>query len=371
MKIAVLGGGNGAHAIAADLSLAGIAVKMWEHPKFSETFQKTLEFGKIKIDGAGRQGIADVAEVTMDLKKAIEGVDLIMVVMPAFGHEEVARLCAPLVQENQTIILIPGSGGSFIFLKIFKEMNVNKNITLCETSTLPYATRLIGPAHVRILIRARLVPLGVLPAQETSKVVEKLKSMYPQTIAAKNVIEAAINNPNPIVHSAGSLLNAGRIEYSGGEFFFYKEGLTKAVGNLIMAMDEERTSISKALDLEIYNTGEVLSDSFLSTSMDVLFGSGSPPRLELEPAGKQRSPSSLKDRFITEDVPFGLVFMASLGKLIGVHVPVMEAVIRLFSIVNNTNYLNTGRNMERLGISNLTKQALVRLLEKGPSNEQL
>lgn len=371
MKVAVLGGGNGAHAIAADLSLGGIAVKMWEHPKFSEKFQRTLQSGKIEIEGVARQGIAELAEVTMDLKKAIKGVDLIMVVMPAFGHEEIARLCAPLVEESQTIILIPGNAGSFVFMKTFKELNVKKNLTLCETSTLPYATRLIGSAHVKVLIKARIVPLGVFPAKETNKVVEKFKSLYPETIAARNVIEAAINNPNPIVHSAGSLLNAGRIEYSSGEFYFYKEGLTKAVGNLIVAMDEERIAISKALGVRIYSTEETSSDSFLNTSMDVLFGSGSPPRLELEPAGKQRSPSNLEDRFITEDVPFGLVFMASLGKMIGVHVPVMEAVIRLFSTINKSDYWKMGRNMERLGISNLSKEALIKLLEKGGHHDRL
>jgi opine dehydrogenase len=55
-KIAVLGGGNGAHAMAADLTLKGLEVNMCEAPEFKEGFGVTLERQEISlIDARGRQ----------------------------------------------------------------------------------------------------------------------------------------------------------------------------------------------------------------------------------------------------------------------------------------------------------------------------
>ena len=54
-RIAVLGGGNGAHTMAADLTLKGLAVNMCEAPEFKENFGVTLGRQEISlIDAWGR-----------------------------------------------------------------------------------------------------------------------------------------------------------------------------------------------------------------------------------------------------------------------------------------------------------------------------
>ena len=54
-KVAVLGGGNGAHAMAADLALKGVKVNICETPEFKEVFNTTLEREAVElIDTWGR-----------------------------------------------------------------------------------------------------------------------------------------------------------------------------------------------------------------------------------------------------------------------------------------------------------------------------
>ena len=56
-KIAVLGGGNGAHGMAADLTLCGFEVALAELPKFAGRIKKLLRTKAIRPDGQGETGL--------------------------------------------------------------------------------------------------------------------------------------------------------------------------------------------------------------------------------------------------------------------------------------------------------------------------
>ena len=61
MKFAVLGGGNGAHAMTADLSMAGHEVSMFELPQFKENIAVAQILGGIELivrDTSGREFVA-------------------------------------------------------------------------------------------------------------------------------------------------------------------------------------------------------------------------------------------------------------------------------------------------------------------------
>ena len=93
MRLAVLGGGHGALCMAADLSLAGHEVRLYLRNR--ERFGQTFASRRIGVSGAGRTGEASVAEVTDDVGQALAGAELVLVPLPAFAHEAMARLAAP------------------------------------------------------------------------------------------------------------------------------------------------------------------------------------------------------------------------------------------------------------------------------------
>ena len=53
-KIAVMGGGGGGQTIAADLTLDGHSVRLFEHPKFAAGLRAVRKKGGITASGSGR-----------------------------------------------------------------------------------------------------------------------------------------------------------------------------------------------------------------------------------------------------------------------------------------------------------------------------
>ena len=371
--VAVIGGGNGGHAVAANLSLAGFKVNFFELPQFADSLEKVLRTKEIQIQGISIDGMAKLNLATTDIQQAIKDAEVIFVITPAFGHKAMAEISAPFVQDGQIIVLMPGSGGSLEFINTFKQKKVKREITFAESCTLPYGARLKGPGHVSVLINAVILPTGIFPSKKTADVISKLKQFYPMIIPAKDVLEAAINNPNPIVHPVATLLSATRIEHSKGEFYLYAEGMTPAVARAYESLNQERLSICKTLgyklyhwdDLEFkdYNLGETEEECryrILNTSMDAAFGKDG-----IYAGIKMKGPEHLKDRYVTEDVPYGMVLLSTLGDLLGVPTPTHDAVIQLASVINRTDYWKTGRGMKQLGLSTLDKKGLKKFLLEG------
>ncbi len=371
--VAVLGGGNGGHAVAANLALAGYKVNFFELPQFADAFEKVLRTREIRIEGVSIDGTAKLNLATHDIEQAIKDAEVIFVVTPAFGHKAMAEACAPFVQDGQIFVLMPGSGGSLEFAKIFKQNKVKKEVIFAESCTLPYGARLKAPGHVMVFIHALILPTGVFPAKKTEETISKLKKYYSIIIPAKDVLEAAINNPNPIVHPVATLLSATRIEHSKGEFYLYAEGMTPAVARAFESLNEERLSICKALgyklyhwnnlDFKNYNLGETEEECryrILNTSMDAAFGKDG-----IYAGMKMKGPEHLKDRYITEDIPYGMVLTSTLGDLLGIPTPTHDAVIQLASVINRTNYWKTGRGIKELGLSKMNKQRLKKFLLEG------
>ncbi len=373
--VAILGGGNGGHAVAANLALAGIKVNLFELPGFAEPLEKVFRTKEIRIDGVSVDGVAKLNLVTTDLRRALEEPEVIFVIVPAFGHKAMAEVCAPLVRSGQIIVLMPGSGGSLEFINIFRQKKVKKEIAFAESCTLPYGARLEGPGHVSVLINAVMLPTGVFPSEKTSEIIPKLRQYFPMIHPARDVLEAAINNPNPIVHPVATLLSATRIEHSRGEFYLYAEGMTPTVARTYESLNEERLSLCKALGYQLYhwdnlefknyNLGETEEECrhrILNTSMDAAFGKDG-----IYAGIKMKGPEHLKDRYVTEDVPYGMVLIATLGNLLGVPTPTHDAVIQLASVINRTDYWKTGRGVKQLGLSRLDKKGLKRFLQQGKS----
>ncbi len=372
-KIAVIGAGNGGHAMAAHKTLDGFEVNLFELSRFANNIRRILDTGQITIEWPERKETVKIHQVTTNIAAALEGAEIVFVVTPAFGHKTMAELCAPHIRDGQIIVLMPGSGGSLEFASIFKAHGVDKNILLCESCTLPYGARLAGPGHVLIHIKAVILPTGVFPANRTDEAIAKLQEVYPIIVPTTNVLEAAINNPNPIVHPAAALLSVSRIEYSGGEFYLYREGMTPAVARVYEALERERLALLDRLGLKLhhyagldardYNLGETLEechDRILNTSMDAAFGVSS-----IEAGMKMKGPASMQDRFVTEDVPFGLVLLSTLGRLLDISTPIADAIINLGGAINRAYYRAEGRGADELGLGGMSVEQVRTFLEKG------
>lgn len=168
--VAVLGGGNLGHTIAADLTLSGYNVNFYEHPQFVETFKPTLDKGIVEIveKKSRRHGRAKIHKVTTDMKEAISDVQLIILAIPCFGDELFFNTMIPCLRDGQVVILMVGYFRSLRLRKLLSQKAPDRKITIYETNTVPFATRLVGPASVRVLFLTVLDLLGFKPKLQRS-----------------------------------------------------------------------------------------------------------------------------------------------------------------------------------------------------------
>ncbi len=357
--IAVLGGGNGAHMMAGDFTLAGYRVKMFEHPNFAGGFQTTLETKRIKVSGIGRTGVAELFDATTDIKEVLKDVELINVVVPAFGHGLFFNEMLPHLKDGQKVVIWAGNFGSLLLRKLLKEQRPDLAITIAEVNSIPYGTRLKAPADVELALAANRVILATLPADQTKELVEQLKELVPVLEAGDNVLSVALSNPNPICHPPGSLLNVGRIQYSGGEFYMYREGVTEAVARVIKQLYEETVAVGKALgvkvleydDREFRTPGTIMAPATFEAPFDTL-----------RVIGNIKGPKSIQDRYITEDLPFSLVLMSQLGDKFEVDTPIIDSIINIGAVVCKCDFWEIGRTMETLGIEDFSKDEILNLV---------
>jgi opine dehydrogenase len=349
--IAVLGAGSGGHCMAADLTLAGHSVILAELPEFANHLHLVCETRTIRLTGIGGPRNASVTDVTFDIAHALERADLLNVVVPAFGQRRFFDEILPHLEPRHTLAIWAGDFGSLEFRSLLAEQRPDLRLGVVETNTLPYGARLIEPGEAHVSVMATKVLAAELPnGPDQGAAVSRLQELWPSVTAWPDVVSVALCNPNPIVHPPGTLLNVGRIQYSRGDFNLYREGITEAVARIIRRVYEEVHDIADVLGadvLEYEDRDFRTKTSIMGVTFQAAFDTD-------QVIGDIPGPKSIHDRYITEDLPFGLVPIAELGDRVDVETPVIDSLVSLGCAVCNTDFWSEGRGLERLGLGQLS-----------------
>jgi opine dehydrogenase len=362
VNVAVLGAGNGGCALAADLALRGFAVTLFDLPEFEGALLPIREGGGLKLSGQRGEGFANLRRVTSDLEQALAGAKLALVVVPAFAHATFAARCAPHLRPSQIVVLNPGStGGALEWSQILRRAGAGDGVIVAETLSLPYACRKTGPAEVNITGVKSNLPVAAFPASKTAALLDALDGVYPLGVApAANVLETSLNSLNAIAHPIGTMLNAGWIEATGGDFEFYSQGITPAIARCMEAVDQERMAVAQAVGLEPVSLVE------WDRRLYGLQGEGMYDLLHNSPVHRQSpAPASLEQRYLSEDVPYGLVPIASIGRALGVRTPAIDMFINLAGLLLQADLRAQGRTTEKLGLAGLNAQEILEVVNQG------
>jgi opine dehydrogenase len=362
-SVAVLGAGHGGCAAAADLSRRGYSVRL--HARHTDRLAPLRAQGGIEARGVA-QGLVPIDLMTTDVAEAVRDADLVMLVVPSIAHAYYARALARLIDGRQPVFINPGhTGGGLHFLHELRGAGYRGPVRCCETVTLTYITRMEGPGVVNIYSYTKRLRFAALPGKATAALFDLIKPLYPEIQPASSVLETGLSNLNAVFHPEGMIMNAGWIEHTKGDFLFYREGFTTAVGRVTAAVDAERLAVAKAFGVPAVPFIEVFYQAGLTTAAARDSGDIARACKESEPNKTIKSPPSLDHRYVHEDVGYGLVPMAALGRLAGVATPTIDALIQLAGLAVGIDYRRDGLTLERLGLAGKSPSDLLQLVEGG------
>ncbi|SDL29916.1 NAD/NADP-dependent octopine/nopaline dehydrogenase family protein [Lacicoccus qingdaonensis] len=360
-KVAIIGAGNGGITASADLTMRGYEVNLFEMHEYQQNLESIRKKGGIDLKDEKGETFIPFNNVTTDIEAAVQDADIIMLTVPSFAIESITKILAPHVNENQ-IIFINGAGtmGSLRFVNKAKEEGINTQFKICETNSLTYGTRAFADeARVELSLYVKKIFFSAYPSTETHTLLEKCSQLYDCLVPAKNIWHTTLENGNPEVHPGPALLNAGRIDYSDGEFYLYKEGITEHTVKVLKAIEKERMAIGKAFGYELENAIESRAGRGYFTDdgrdLQTLFNTS-------KVYSAIKGPVAVDSRYFTEDISYGLVLWSNLGKVAGVDTPNIDSVITLGSTMLERDFYETGVDLKSLGFENKTIEELIGLV---------
>src|SRR5271170_2168592 len=360
--VAIIGAGIGGVYLAAHLGVAGFKLRL--HDLDDDRLADIRAMGGITVDGEAG-GSAAVEQVTPNLRAAVDGADIIIIVTGGNAQEGVARLLAPLLRDGQLILLIQGNtGGSLVVRRALDATGCHAAVDITEMDNYPYSCRRLAPTRIRPIVAKRWLQLASFPGTRIGAVFTRLSPLFPQAVAAPDIISTGFTNANAMLHVANCVANAGRIE-SGGGYKFYAEGVTPAVARLYEAINAERVAVAAALGTVVPDLADwferaygVREAGLVETCRRLTFDADGP----YQATG---TPASLDHKYITEDVPAGLIPMRALGAAAGVPTPAIDALVETVRNMTGKDFVADARTLDRLGLGGMDAAQIRRIVDEG------
>ena len=347
MKVAVVGAGNAGCAVAADMSSRGIEVSLIKtsHSMHDENFEFLQKNdGAVVMHEKGVDTECRISRVTRDLSE-VANAEIIIIYIQTNYHEQLIERLAPYIRSNQVLLINPGYLSTAYVLK-----HVSSNPIVVEAQSSFIDCRISEPGHIKVGFRNVRNPLGIYPRARRDEAIEKLEQLGFPFVYLNSVVEAALHNPNLIVHTVGAVMGIPRIEKTNGEYCMYHEVFTPSVWKILEQLDSEKMDVLEKLGcdrlpyVEACKFRNSLDDT--RDAKEVFFWYAAMPT-------RAKGPVVVDSRYIAEDVPQGLVMLEALGNSLGVKTPVCTALIELATAALERDLRAEGRTPERLGEDNI------------------
>ncbi|OGE52145.1 hypothetical protein PENARI_c011G08733 [Penicillium arizonense] len=361
-SVTVIGAGPCGCAFSADLASRGKSVMLYGHPDHrGGTTMIENNDGWLNSSGAvtGRFQI----KTTSDMYLAIRHSQFIVTTVPSYGQDTILQLLSQFDLPNHTLII---NVGNFFYLSARQKVNAH---AILETDISPYATRITGDT---VFVKGVKKSLAIWAEPPTTQVERldadaelglrsQVESIFSQKLVwCQNLLEVGLNNINPVVHCPAALMNAGWIEATKGDFYFYAQGMSPSVSRVTEKVDKERLAIAHAYGLDLvpittYMNHNYSNDREYSDYHDFAVGSVIHNKTK-------SSPTTLKHRYLLEDILYGMVPWYELGLKCGLTSPTIRALIEMASVVSGFDYFEHGRTLKAAGLGDATKEQVLMAL---------
>jgi opine dehydrogenase len=356
MKIAVLGGGHGCYATAADLSEAGHEVRLWRRD--AAALQPVIDTGAIVLKDADGSREVRIARATADIGEALLNAQLVLIPSPAVAQADIARAMAPHLVSGQVVFLAPGTFGSYVMARLVRDAGNMAQVAWAETGTLPYLARKHGEREVNVTIRAVRLPTGVYPARDEKQAIAVIRQAYASVHGCGDALSGALMNAGPVIHPPLMVMNAAPLQHFE-RWDIHNEGTQPAVRAVTDRLDHERIAVRESLGYG--GPHYPLADHYDNDQW--MYGDA---HRQLVKSGDWRENIDLHThRYITEDTELGLAFLASVARWSGTDAPIAHGLLAIVGGFLGRDLRHGPRTLEALGLAGMSREALQQRLHDG------
>ncbi len=360
LSIGIAGAGSIAFGTAAVLESRGHKTALWSPSGHGTDGLGHGLTASGALSGVFQPEVADSAEVL------VAGRDVVLIAVPGYGHKAVMDAIAPHLSEGQQVIVSSHASFGAVYLS---ELLAARGLTLPITAwgTTALTGRRTGVAECNVnTIRAK-IDMCTVPADAQTQALRICQALFGDVFVPRDgLLAIALSNLNPQNHMGIALGNMTRMEH--GEVWSQAGNVTRNVGRLMEALDAERLAIAEALGLSVKTIFEHYHQSY-----HVPVASIHEMNAALVAAGTGgQGPATADSRYITEDVPYGLVPTVVLGDLIGVPAELHRSGVKLFSAMYGRNFEQENELLSALSLGDLSLDEMRELALSGrrPGPEQ-
>ena len=360
--VAIIGAGIGGVYLVAMLGLIGCKVRL--HDIDDSRLKDLREAKGIQVEGPNG-GFAPLEMAATDLKASTDGADIVIIVTGGNFQERVAQSLAPFLQDGQIILLVQGNTcGSLIVRRALDKVGCKAIVDIAEMDNYPMSAWRRAPARIEPIVTKRGLQIATFPGNRIDAVFPRLAPLFPTAVSAKNVVYTGFVNANAMLHVANCVGNAGLID-RGGNYKFYAEGVTPMIGRLYEAINAERIAVADKLGAKVPDlaawfelTYGVREKTLPETCRKLTFNSDGP----YQATG---TPKSFEHKYVSEDVPAGLIPMSAIGKAVDVPTPSIDAVIAIARIMAGSDFAANARTLDRLGLAGKNAEQIKHVMQDG------
>lgn len=364
LQLTVCGAGNGAHALVP-IAAVNLGCRVNVYAPWGDEAERLASAAMVEgitAEGLGEPIAARPCRVSADPGEVIPGSQVVLILAPAFAHEPILRSMVSHLMPGAMVGAMPARGGfEHAALNILREHG-REDVTIFGFQTLPWACRIRDfGRRVQILGIKNSVGLATIPAAAAPGVVSlfhRLLGVPVEPLA--NMLSLTLGNVGQIIHPGimyGQFRDRSDARFSAEAIPLFYQGVTPAIADLLQAMSDEIQEVKRVIaerypiDLSgVLGIREWLFDSYQgqiddSSSLSAAFVTNRAYqglKVPAQPAGDGLYRPDFQNRYLTEDVPHGLVVTRAIAAMAGVPTPTIDAVLTTTAAWMGKEYLVAG-----------------------------
>ncbi len=327
MKFFILGAGNTGKAYSAYLISKGQEVTLYDR---NPDRLSPLRARQLRASGAVS---GEFCPALTDRLDGAGDCDVILVCTVAGGHRPLAAALKGSLSPGQLVLVTNGCWGAVEFDQELGVEADEKGCVLAETGGQLILCTSPSPWEVYVKTIKKSMVLSCVHPWQTAEVLEQLKDIFPQFVSGHSVLDTSLNNSNPVIHAPLVLFNATRLE-NGEDYLLFGTGVTPKVAEFMEHIDNERVAVVRACGVPPRTELDMLN-AFWPQPQPTLFDV-----LHNTPAYQvTKGPKTLDHRYLSEDLPYGLVPYLMLGRRLGVDTPYIRALTHMLGLYMGIDFI--------------------------------